>query len=307
MDFNWIEDFLAVAERGHFAHAAEDRNITQSALSRRIKAVEHWAGAELLDRGSHPIVPTDAGLEFIPAAKDILARTLEIRGDIGELTRRGELDLTIASLHTLALYFMPELTDVLRRDEPELSVNVVAETRTLSEYLSALSGGVSDIFICYDHPSVSPEIDREEFERVNIAEHQLALYSAIDKAADYGAADGRDPIPYVAFSGTSFMSRVADHIVSSAPYGRRLQPVYSASLAESLFAACQRGLGVAWLPDAIFPTTAEEAGLQVVFPESIQPLRVCAYRSRVASPRPLAGRVWQRLIEMQRRNESDMP
>ncbi|MBV7255865.1 LysR family transcriptional regulator [Pacificimonas sp. WHA3] len=299
MDFNWLEDFLAVAEKGHFAHAAEDRNTTQSALSRRIKAVEHWAGAELLDRSSHPIVPTEAGIEFIAAAKEIVARTLEIRGAIGELTRRGEQDLTIASLHTLALYFMPELTELLRRSEPKLAVNVVAETRTLDEYLSALSGGVSDIFVCYDHPAVSPEIDASEFERVDIAEHGLALYSAIDKAVEFGDENRQNSIPYVAFSGTSFMSRVVEHSVSKTSFGERLQPVYRASLAESLFAACQRGLGVAWLPDAIFPSSAKKAGLQVIFPEAAQSLRVCAYRSRNVPVRPLVDRIWRQLVAMQ--------
>ena len=74
MELKWFEDLIAVAEKGHFARAAETRFLTQSALSRRIKSLETWIGAELLDRTSHPIGLTPAGIEFMPTAREIVAQ-----------------------------------------------------------------------------------------------------------------------------------------------------------------------------------------------------------------------------------------
>ncbi len=54
MEGKWLEDFLSVARTGSFSRSAAERHITQSAFSRRIKSLEQWAGAALIDRSSYP-------------------------------------------------------------------------------------------------------------------------------------------------------------------------------------------------------------------------------------------------------------
>ncbi len=68
MELKWLEDFLCLAKSTSFSAAAEERNITQSAFSRRIKALEEWLGAPLIDRSSYRVNITDAGLRFWPFA-----------------------------------------------------------------------------------------------------------------------------------------------------------------------------------------------------------------------------------------------
>ena len=71
MELVWLEDLLSVAEKGHFARAAEARNISQSALTRRIQALERWAGESLLDRSTHPISLTPAADQHDHGAENI--------------------------------------------------------------------------------------------------------------------------------------------------------------------------------------------------------------------------------------------
>ena len=52
MDFKWLEDFLVLAETHSFSRSAELRGVTQSAFSRRIRALEEWLGTDLLSRDS---------------------------------------------------------------------------------------------------------------------------------------------------------------------------------------------------------------------------------------------------------------
>ena len=73
MDIMWLEDFIKLADEGNFSRAAEARNLTQPAFSRRIRALEDWVGATLVDRDTHRIAlgtedaaTEDAGLA--PAA-----------------------------------------------------------------------------------------------------------------------------------------------------------------------------------------------------------------------------------------------
>ena len=51
MDLDWLKDFLALAELKTFSRAADARNVTQPAFSRRIRALEDWIGAPLFVRG----------------------------------------------------------------------------------------------------------------------------------------------------------------------------------------------------------------------------------------------------------------
>ena len=44
MDINWLIDFVCLGRTLNFSRAAEERNVTQSAFSRRIKSLESWVG-----------------------------------------------------------------------------------------------------------------------------------------------------------------------------------------------------------------------------------------------------------------------
>ena len=52
MNLSWLDDFMSLAGSGNFSRAAEDRQMTQPAFSRRIRALEGWLGTELFDRSS---------------------------------------------------------------------------------------------------------------------------------------------------------------------------------------------------------------------------------------------------------------
>ena len=61
MEIKWLEDFLALASTLNFSKAADERHVTQSAFSRRIRQLEAWLGATLVDRATYPSRLTEAG------------------------------------------------------------------------------------------------------------------------------------------------------------------------------------------------------------------------------------------------------
>lgn len=73
MEHGWLLDFLALVETGSFSEGARIRNSSQSAFSRRIKALEFWLGARVVDRATQPVTLTTDGLKFVDRAKDLLA------------------------------------------------------------------------------------------------------------------------------------------------------------------------------------------------------------------------------------------
>jgi hypothetical protein len=58
MELDWLEDFLALVEHQHFGRAAEARNVSQPAFSRRIRLLETWLGAPLFNRDTHRVALT---------------------------------------------------------------------------------------------------------------------------------------------------------------------------------------------------------------------------------------------------------
>jgi hypothetical protein len=83
MDFKWLEDFLSLAATHSFSRAAEVRGVTQSAFSRRIRALEEWLCADFVNRETHPLTLTEEGKLFRETAEDAVrmlsARQAEFR------------------------------------------------------------------------------------------------------------------------------------------------------------------------------------------------------------------------------------
>lgn len=292
MELKWFEDLICVAEKGHFARAATARNLTQSALSRRIKALESWVGADLLDRSTHPIELTPAGEEFISTASEIVSLAYHGKGRAAEYARLSSSGVTIACLHTLALYFVPKQITRLRRKIGSFEVSIVAETRTVEEYLGGLADGSTDVFICFSTPLAPLDIDEERFPKIWLGTERIAPYadsSMLD--IDLSSSSGPE-IPYLQFSGTSFISRVMENLIHKAPFAPRLKTVYRASLAESLCTGVQQGLGIAWLPSSIADNAEQNGNLKCISDDWTDTFDIYAYCAS-SNKRPIVRKIWE--------------
>ena len=61
MNIDWFKDLQAIEQKGSFSKASGLRNISQPALTKRIKALEEWAEQPLVDRNKRPVSLTSAG------------------------------------------------------------------------------------------------------------------------------------------------------------------------------------------------------------------------------------------------------
>ncbi len=297
MELKWLEDLVSVAEKGHFARAAEARHVTQSALSRRIKSLEVWVGTELLDRSQHPIKLTHAGEEFIPIAHEIVERSYQARTHAIEHTRLTDRGVAISCLHTMALYYMPILVSELHKTVGKFETSIIADTRTYEEYLTSLINGSSDLLICYMHPSVVFEFDEQHFPRLDIGVDRMLPYQLNEGPVVDLSKSGLDPIPYLEYSGTSYLSRVVQNITQKAPFQNRLKPIFRASLAESLCTAALQGLGLTWLPESIMANNPRADSLRCLGDEWSTTLTVSVYRS-ASNTRPIVDSIWKELSKI---------
>lgn len=107
MTLEQLRVFVAVAEHQHMTRAAQALNMTQSAASAAVAALEARHATRLFDRVGRGLELSDAGRAFLPRAQAVLAQAeaaAEALDDLAGL-RRGSL--TVAASQTVASYWLP--------------------------------------------------------------------------------------------------------------------------------------------------------------------------------------------------------
>ncbi|MFN3523423.1 MAG: LysR family transcriptional regulator [Phenylobacterium sp.] len=107
MNLEQLRIFVSVAEHLHVTRAARALNITQSAASAAVAALEARHGARLFDRVGRGLQLSDAGRMFLPRAKAVLAEAQAAAAALDDLAglRRGAL--AVAASQTVASYWLP--------------------------------------------------------------------------------------------------------------------------------------------------------------------------------------------------------
>lgn len=82
MQINAFETFLAIEAAGSFHGAARALNITQTAVSARIKALEEALGTPLFERGPGGTRLSEAGRQFMPYAEQMMRTWEFVSGDL---------------------------------------------------------------------------------------------------------------------------------------------------------------------------------------------------------------------------------
>jgi DNA-binding transcriptional LysR family regulator len=124
MTLDQLRIFVAVAEREHMTRAAEALNLTQSAVSAAIQALESRHDVVLFHRIGRGIELTASGRLFLSEAKAVLARAHAAEtalADLGDL-KRGTL--AVSASQTIASYWLPARIVRFRESYPQLDIRL---------------------------------------------------------------------------------------------------------------------------------------------------------------------------------------
>lgn len=124
MTLEQLRIFVGVAEREHVTAAARALNVTQSAASAAIAALEERHAIKLFDRVGRGIRLTEAGRAFLEEARGVLARAAAaelLLEEFGGL-RRGSL--RVMASQTIAAYWLPAILALFRERYPGIAVNL---------------------------------------------------------------------------------------------------------------------------------------------------------------------------------------
>lgn len=182
MTLEQLRIFVAVAEREHVTRAASELNLTQSATSAAIAALEHRHAVKLFDRVGRRIALTDAGRLFLNEARAILARAAageQVLSDLAGL-KRGRLSL--AASQTVGNYWLPRKLALFRARHPGIETPlVIGNTETVA---ASIHDGLADIGFVegeIDDPLLAQEVVAvDEMAIVVAPEHPWAGRARVD-------------------------------------------------------------------------------------------------------------------------------
>ena len=299
MDLNWIEDFLALCKCGNFRKASEQRFVSQPAFSRRIKSLENWIGAPLIDRSSQPVQLTKAGVLFKPVAQEIVRLAYLSRSDIKAQTREEGVKIRFSTLSTLAQFYMPSWLKGLQPDIGLEIFNVRTDFANVEEYLRALEEGEVDFFICYEDPAEMLSKDMKKFTSLYLGVETLIPVVSPDSEGNprwWLPSNPQGTIPYLRTQFTPSLRPVQDHLDKR--YGNlKFHPVYESTISSSLGAMAREGYGVAWVPHTFVISDLENGRLVRAGDENDDiELVLKIYRNaNIISPQ--AESLWQVLVQ----------
>jgi len=300
METRWLEDFVSLAETRSFSRSAQLRHVTQPAFSRRIQALEAWAGTDLVDRSSYPTRLTPAGEAFHAQALEILAGVQGARQTLRGLQAGRQDVIDFAVPHTLAFTFFPHWLMDLRARFGAMKTRLMA--LNVHDAAMRLTEGGCDLLIAYHHASQPLQLAPGRYQMLSLGQETLAPYARADAQgrplfALPAAAGAAQRLPLLGFAEGAYMARMVELILRQAGDAQSLETLHETDMAEVLKAMALEGHGLAFLPTSLVRKDLAEGRLVPAAPPGRYELtmEVRAYRERPELARqrkPTAQALW---------------
>jgi DNA-binding transcriptional LysR family regulator len=167
MTLEQLRIFVAVAEREHVTRAAAELNLTQSATSAAIAALEARYAIKLFNRIGRRIELTQTGRLFLAEARAVLSRAVAAETVLADIAGLKRGSLTLAASQTVGNYWLPPLMHRYRVSCPGVTVALtIANTEIVA---AKVREGIANLGF------VEGPIDDPALSVLPVAEDELVL------------------------------------------------------------------------------------------------------------------------------------
>ncbi|MCZ4280921.1 LysR family transcriptional regulator [Kiloniella laminariae] len=258
MDWDKLRIFHAVAEAGSFTHAGEQLNLSQSAVSRQISALEDSLKVSLFHRHARGLILTEQGELLYRTAHDVFGKLAMTEAQLTESKDRPKGPLKITTTVAFgSTWLAPRLQEFIEL-YPDIQVHLVLTDAELD-----LSMREADIAVRLHPPRQADLIQR------HLLTAQMHIYAAVSYIKKHGMPrtvedlsahrivvygdDSRPPLPDI-----NWLLRVGTK------GGHMRTPSMTINNVYAIMKALRSGAGLGALPDFM---TQETSDLVQVLPE----------------------------------------
>ena len=176
IDFLGMHAFLSVVEQGGFVQAAAHLNLSQAAVSHRIRKLEEGIGVRLLARTTREVTLTDAGRALLPSVRNAVRELEQSSETLRQYASTAPRWLAFGCIPTLAVSQTVRPLAAFASAYPDLSVRVFDSPA--EEVAELVESGAAAFAISLGSPTratlVQDVFAQEPFVLVCHREHALA-------------------------------------------------------------------------------------------------------------------------------------
>ena len=158
MDWDKLRIFQAAAEAGSFTHAGETLNMSQSAVSRQVSALEQDLGVHLFHRPARGLILTEQGEELFRAASEVLVKVQSVRSRLTESAEKPTGTLRITTTVGLGSTWLTQRLHEFVDLYPAINLHLILDDEELD-----LSMRQADVAIRLRQPTQPDLIQRRLF------------------------------------------------------------------------------------------------------------------------------------------------
>jgi DNA-binding transcriptional LysR family regulator len=147
MEFRDIEYFTAVAQHGHLGRAAESLGLSQPALSKSQRRLEHELGAKLVKRTPKGVELSAEGHALVTRARELRLSVQNIAQEIKDVSRGGVGFVRVGTGPTSSAEMLLDALLPLLTDAPRIEFNIIVSDNDLM--IPALRRGELDLIFGY--------------------------------------------------------------------------------------------------------------------------------------------------------------
>lgn len=262
MDWDKLRVFHAVAEAGSFTHAGESLNLSQSAVSRQISALEESLNVPLFHRHARGLILTEQGELLHRTAREVFGKLAMTEAQLSESRERPQGPLKITTTVAFGtLWLTPRIHEFLEL-YPEIQMTMVLDDGELD-----LAMRQADVAIRMMPPRQPDLVQR------HLMDMHYNVYAAPEYLKRKGVPqtiedlDNHNIIVYGEDSRPP-VGNVNWLLEAGARPGHPRRPILKVNNIYGIFRAVQSGLGVAALPDYF---SREADNLVEILPELRSP------------------------------------
>ena len=280
MDTTLLDDFLELTRELNFSRAAENRNMTQPAFSRRIKSLEEAIQTPLIERTTRQVALTAAGKAFQPRAEALVRLLSEARAEALEAAGQAQRSLNLAATHALSYTFVPKWLMQVGGPAEIGALNMVSDTHR--QCVRLLQNGDASFFISHNSPTSTDNLPERQFRCHQIGSDRLVPLCAPGPSGQpmWTLGPGSSDVPFIAYAAASGLHAILE--AHWAQHGRpSIVPTMNSVLAATNLEMAKEGQGVAFLPFSLAESDIERGKLVRAGGEAMDvPVQLVIYRPR---------------------------
>ena len=152
MELRTLRYFLTICQEGTMSRAAEVLHITQPALSRQIAALERELGAQLLERHSRSVVPTEKGLYLRRRAEEIVGLANQTEADFAQPDEIVAGTIHIGAGESEGFRVIAQAARAFRDQHP--NVRFCLHSSNAIDLIERLEHGVDDFAVLMNYQNI---------------------------------------------------------------------------------------------------------------------------------------------------------